>query len=297
MTTMAPIPPGVASRGRPHSAPEPEAVMAKASSENFPVASRLLPATVRADLLALYGFARLVDDAGDEASGDRLSLLDELESDLERAFVPGGTPLHPLIAALRPAIARHHLPIEPFRALIEANRQDQAVHRYATFAQLLGYCELSANPVGALVLRILGAGTPARFALSDRICTGLQLVEHWQDVAEDHRRGRVYLPAEDLERFGVLDQELADHAATESFKRLMAFEVARARGMLSEGAPLVRTLRGRSAFAVAAFVAGGRAALLAVERADFDVLASRPRPGAALRAQQLLATLLRPESR
>ena len=269
--------------------------MAQASSENFPVASRLLPRTVRADLLAVYGFARLVDDAGDEASGDRLALLDELEADLERAFT--GTARNPLLIALQPTLSQCSLPIAPFRRLVEANRRDQLVHRYQTFAELLGYCELSANPVGELVLGILDAATPRRLELSNRICSALQLVEHWQDVAEDHRRGRVYLPAEDLERFGVLDQELADHAATESFKRLMAFEVARARGMLSEGAPLVRTLRGRSAFAVAAFVAGGRAALLAVERADFDVLASRPRPGAALRAQQLLATLLRPELR
>ncbi|MBV8942485.1 MAG: squalene synthase HpnC [Solirubrobacterales bacterium] len=297
MTASAPSTASTGGRKGSASAAEPPEVMAQASSENFPVASRLLPRTARGDLLAVYGFARLVDDAGDEASGDRLALLDELEGDLEAAFVRGGAPSHPLISALRPTIARRSLPIEPFRALIEANRRDQLVHRYQTFAELLGYCELSANPVGELVLGILDAATPRRLELSNRICSALQLVEHWQDVAEDHRRGRVYLPAEDLERFGVLDQELADHAATESFKRLMAFEVARARGMLSEGAPLVRTLRGRSAFAVAAFVAGGRAALLAVERADFDVLASRPRPGAALRAQQLLATLLRPESR
>jgi squalene synthase HpnC len=271
--------------------------MAKASSENFPVASRLLPASVRADLLALYGFARLVDDAGDEASGDRLGLLDELESDLERAFEAGETPSHPLIAALRPAIGRHRLPIEPFRALIEANRQDQAVHRYETFDQLMGYCELSANPVGALVLRVLGAGSPARFALSDRVCTGLQLVEHWQDVGEDYRRGRIYLPAEDLARFGVSEVELGAPSASASFKRLLSYEVSRARQLLDEGAPLVRTLRGRYAFAVAAFVAGGRAALSAIERADYDVLGSSPRPGVALRGYVLLATLLGRRSR
>ncbi len=266
--------------------------MAKARSENFPVASRLLPASVRADLLALYGFARLVDDAGDEASGDRLTLLDELESDLEHAFLPGKTPSHPLIAALRPAIARHSLPIEPFRALIEANRQDQAVHRYETFAQLVGYCELSANPVGALVLRVLGAGTAERFALSDRICTGLQLVEHLQDVGEDYRRGRIYLPAKDLARFGVSEVELGEPSASAPLKRLLSYEVSRAHRLLDEGAPLVRTLEGRYAFAVAAFVAGGRAALRAIQRADFDVLGSSPRPGFVLRAYVLLATLL-----
>ena len=271
--------------------------MAQAPAENFPVASRLLPARVRADLLGVYGFARLVDNAGDEAPGDRLALLDELEEDLERAYAPAETPAHPLIAALRPMIAARSLPIEPFRRLIEANRRDQLIHRYRSFDELVGYCALSANPVGELVLGIFDAVTPERIALSDRICTGLQLVEHWQDVAEDYRRGRVYLPAEDLERFGVTEEELAASAASSAFKGLMEFEVARARRLLDEGAPLIRTLAGRAAFAVAAFVAGGRSALGAIERAEFDVLASRPRPGSALRAYQLLATLLRREGR
>jgi squalene synthase HpnC len=291
VSAVASSTPGVAAWGSGPSAPEPAAVMAQASAENFPVASRLLPASVRADLLAVYGFARLVDDAGDEAAGDRLALLDELESDLQRAFVPGAVPEHPLVAALRPAIARHSLPIEPFRALIEANRRDQVVNRYRTFAELLEYCALSANPVGALVLRILGAGTPERFALSESICTGLQLVEHWQDVAEDYQRGRIYLPAEDLARFGVAETELGAPMASAPFKLLLSYEVARARRMLDEGAPLVRTLPGRYAFAVASFLAGGRAALRAIERADFDVLGSSPRPGGALRAYVLLATL------
>jgi phytoene/squalene synthetase len=127
--------------------------MAQAPSENFPVASRLLPAGVRADLLAVYGFARLVDDAGDEAPGDRLALLDELEHDLERAFAPTGAPGNPLIAALRSTVAAHALPIEPFRRLIEANRRDQLVNRYRSFDELVGYCALSADPVGELVLR------------------------------------------------------------------------------------------------------------------------------------------------
>ena len=271
--------------------------MAQASSENFPVASRLLPAGVRAQLLAVYGFARLVDDVGDEAPGDRLALLDDLERDLERAFEPAGAPAHPLIAALRPTIASRSLPIEPFRRLIEANRRDQLVDRYRSYDELVGYCALSADPVGELVLRIFEAATPERITLSNRICTGLQLVEHWQDVAEDYRRGRIYLPAEDLQRFGVSEQELGAAAATPAFKRMMEFEVARARGLLAEGAPLIRTLSGRSKFAVAAFVAGGRSALAAIKLADFDVLASRPRPGTVLRVYQLVATLVRREGR
>jgi squalene synthase HpnC len=285
------------SRSRSANAPEPAAVMAQAHSENFPVANRLLPAGVRDDLLAVYGFARLVDDAGDEAPGDRLALLDALERDLQMAFEPYGTPTNPLIAALRPTILGHSLPMEPFRRLIEANRRDQEVNRYGTFDQLVGYCALSADPVGELVLRIFQAATPERIALSNRVCTGLQLVEHWQDVAEDYRHGRIYLPVEDLNRFGVAEQELGGPAATPAFKRLMAFEVTRARRLLAEGAPLIHTLTGRAAFAVAAFVAGGRSALAAIERADFDVLVSRPRPGTALRAYQLMATLLRREGR
>lgn len=283
--------------GETADAPEPATVMAQAHTENFPVANRLLPADVRDDLLAVYGFARLVDDAGDEAPGDRLALLDDLERDLDRAFEPAGAPTNPLIAALGPTIVAHSLPIAPFRRLIEANRRDQEVHRYGTFDELVGYCALSADPVGELVLRIFEAATPERIRLSNRVCTGLQLVEHWQDVAEDYRRGRIYLPAEDLENFGVAEHELGGCAGTPAFKRLMAFEAARARQLLAEGAPLIRTLTGRAAFAVAAFVAGGRSALAAIERADFDVLASRPRPGRALRAYQLMATLLRREGR
>jgi squalene synthase HpnC len=252
---------------------------------------------VRAHLLAIYGFARLVDDAGDETSGDRLTLLDELEADLERAFAPAGSPAHPLIAALRPTIEQCTLSIDPFRRLIEANRRDQLIYRYSSFDELCGYCALSANPVGELVLRVFGLATPWRIALSDRVCTGLQLVEHWQDVAEDYGRGRVYLPTEDLVRFAVDERELGAGAASPGFKRLMAFEVARARRLLSSGSPLIWTLQGRAALAVAAFVAGGRSALIAIERADFDVIGSTPRPGSVLRAYQLAATLLRREGR
>jgi squalene synthase HpnC len=263
--------------------------MSQARAENFPVASRLLPADVRAHLLAIYGFARLVDDAGDEAAGDRLELLDAIEADLERAYT--GVPGNPLMLALKPTITRCSLPIEPFQRLIEANRRDQVVHRYRTFEELLGYCALSANPVGELVLGVFGAATPERIALSDQVCTGLQLVEHWQDVAEDYRRGRIYLPTEDRERFGVAEEQLGSAQPTPDFRRLLAFEVARARQLLDRGAPLIRTLAKRPSLAVAAFVAGGRAALTAIERAGFDVLGSSPRPRTVLKAHALISTL------
>jgi squalene synthase HpnC len=269
--------------------------MSQAGAENFPVASRLLPAQARSHLLSIYGFARLADDIGDEVAGDRLALLDALERDLQRTFK--GMPGNPLLVALKPTIAQCGLPIEPFKRLIEANRRDQLVHRYQSFNELLGYCALSANPVGELVLRVFGAASPERIRLSDQICTGLQLVEHWQDVAEDHSRGRVYLPADDLERFGVRAEQLGAGKATAPFRHLMAFEVTRARELLRDGAPLIRTLKGRQAFAVAAFVAGGRAALAAIEQAGFDVLGVRPRPGKALKARALIATLLQPGTR
>ncbi len=277
----------------PHtvSVPAPDAVMAQARTENFPVASRLLPVVTRAHLLAIYGFARLVDDAGDETDGNRLELLDALEVDLERVFTRSVAPSNPLLAALKPTVAQCSLPIEPFKRLIEANRRDQVIHRYESFEQLVGYCELSANPVGELVLGVFGAATPERIELSDHVCTGLQLVEHWQDVGEDYRRGRIYLPADDRTRFGVEEADLGAPTATPSFRHLLAFEVARARELLERGAPLIRTLSGRHRFAVAAFVAGGRAALDAIERSGFDVLGARPRPNTALKLRALFATL------
>jgi squalene synthase HpnC len=270
--------------------PRTAAVLDQAGDENFPVASRLLPRHDREHLMALYGYARLVDDAGDEAPGDRAALLDAIESDLDRIY-DGATPQHALTRRLGATVVACDLPRAPLQALIAANRQDQVVSAYATFADLLAYCELSANPVGRLVLHVFDAATPERMELSDRVCTALQLAEHWQDVAEDLARGRIYLPTEDRERFGVSAADLGRSPAPEHVRSLMSFEVQRARQMLAEGAPLVRTLRGRPRMAVAAFVGGGRAALDAIERAGCDVSAGPPRATRAARARQLLAVL------
>ncbi len=264
----------------------PEDVLEKASRENFPVALRVLPAASRRQLEAVYGFARLVDDAGDLYAGDRLALLDWIEADLDRAFEGGAE--HPLLQRLGAIVAEFPLPREPFLKLIEANRRDQEVVRYETWEKLAGYCELSANPVGELVLHILGAATAERIALSDSVCTGLQLAEHWQDVGEDLARGRIYLPREDLARFGVTESDLAGGEPGKPAKRLLAFEVERARGLLAAGIPLVATLRGRGRLAVAAYVGGGRAALDAVERSGFDVLRRSP---SASEAARLVATM------
>jgi squalene synthase HpnC len=266
----------------------------KAADENFPVAPFFLPRAWREDLMAVYGFARLVDDIGDgdlapggadarllgvapEQADDRLALLDAFEADLHRVFED--TPRHPLLRRLQPTVRRRALTPEPFLGLIAANRQDQLVTRYETYEDLLAYCELSANPVGRLVLAVTGTTTPERVRRSDLICTALQIVEHLQDVAEDLGRDRIYLPAEDMKRFHVQEADLATPSAGASVRALVAYEAERARELLNEGAPLVGSVHGRLKLLLAGFVAGGRAAVEAIAAADFDVLPGPPRPG------------------
>jgi squalene synthase HpnC len=251
-------------------------VLAHAGGENFPVAMRWLPRSDRAGLLAIYGFARLTDDLGDEWPGDRLAALDWLESELDGAMA--GRTAHASVTAAVAMVRGLGISDQPLRDLIEANRQDQSVGSYRTFDDLEAYCRLSANPVGRLVLAVFGASTPEHIEWSDAICTGLQLAEHWQDVAEDAAAGRVYLPSVDLDRFGVDGGQLLATTSTPEMRALMAFEVARARVWLDAGAPLVRSLQGRHRLAVAGFVAGGHAALDAIAGADFDVLAATRRP-------------------
>jgi squalene synthase HpnC len=275
-------------------APSAREVMARAEGENFPVASRVLPRDERAHMLAVYGFARLVDELGDSAPGDRLAALDWLESELALAY--DGTPDHPLMQRLAATVRARSLPREPFERLIEANRLDQRVNRYETWAQLRAYCALSADPVGEIVLGIFGQATPERIALSDSICTALQLAEHCQDVAEDFAAGRVYLPAEDMKRFGATVAELGASPADarqqrEPLRAVLAFEVRRARELLHTGAPLVARLRGRERLAVAAFVAGGHAALDAIERAHYEVLSGPPKASARRRLGALVRVL------
>jgi squalene synthase HpnC len=273
----------------PLAAPSQAETMAKAREENFPVAAVFLGRRRRRLLIAIYGFARLVDDIGDEAPGDRAALLDWAERELDRASA-GEQPRHAATRALAAAMREGGLPAEPFRRLIEANRRDQQVSRYETFDELLDYCRLSAAPVGELVLHVFGAATPERIDLSERICAGLQVAEHIQDVVEDRERGRVYLPAADLRRFGCTADDLAARAATPALRELIGFEVRRARGLLVEGTPLIRRLRGSAALAVTGYVAGGRAALDAVEAAGCDVFAARPRPNRRRFAAAFLRT-------
>ncbi|MFF4018821.1 squalene synthase HpnC [Streptomyces sp. NPDC001843] len=272
------------------------ATLDKAAGENFPVAPFFLPRSWRDDLMAVYGFARLVDDIGDgdlapggadarllgvsaTEAEDRLVLLDAFETDLRRVF--DATPHHPLLRRLQPTVRRRSLTPEPFLGLIAANRQDQLVTRYESYDDLLAYCELSANPVGRLVLAVTGTATPERIRLSDRICTALQIVEHLQDVAEDLGRDRIYLPAEDMKRFHVQEADLAATTAGAGVRALVAYEAERARDLLNEGAPLVGSVHGRLKLLLAGFVAGGRAAIGAIAAAEHDVLPGPPKPGKA----------------
>lgn len=269
-------------------APDPAAVMAQARHENFPVASRLLGARERDDLMAIYGFARLVDDIGDVAEGDRGALLDWAEQEVARLYA--GESEHPIMRALAPTVSRCAIPPDPLLRLIQANRRDQVVSSYRDFDELLAYCQLSAAPVGELVLYVFDRATPDRIALSDRVCAGLQVVEHLQDVAEDRARGRTYFPREDLARFDCPESDLDAARPSLAFEAAMAFEAQRARELLDAGVPLMRRLPLRPALAVAGFVAGGRAALDALARGDYDVLGGRPRPSRAAFALRWLRT-------
>jgi squalene synthase HpnC len=270
------------------------AVAAKASAENFPVALRVLPGRWRAHLTALYGFARLVDDIGDEplpglpsdasaqtVTATRLKLLDEVQQDVERIYDQDAEPELEAIRALAKTIRECGIPGQPLYDLIQANRQDQLVTRYETYEDLADYCRLSANPVGQVVLYIVGAATPERIAASDRVCTALQVIEHTQDVAEDLANGRIYLPRQDMEAHGVTEADLSKPSAGENVRNLIAFEAGRARRLLDDGAPLVGSLKHMARLAIAGYVAGGRATLKAIEAGRYDVLRATPRPGKA----------------
>ncbi len=297
-----------------------EEVVANASGENFPVALRILPARHRRHLTNLYFFARLTDDLGDEVRGVwgggepphdrgvqggrppgladfRLRLLDELAADVDRIYqgrsINEGGPESPVMRAMAETVRECGVPAKPLLDLIQANRQDQQVTRYRAFADLQQYCELSANPVGQIVLYIFGVATPDRIALSDSICTALQLAEHWQDVAEDLGNGRIYLPGEDLERYGCTEADLAAPTAGPAVRELMIFETDRASRLLDEGAPLVGTLRGAARLAVAGYLAGGRAALAAIRAQRHDVLLRTPRPGKRRLAGELVKAYVR----
>ncbi|HEX6394193.1 MAG TPA: squalene synthase HpnC [Acidimicrobiales bacterium] len=265
----------------PAGLPSLDSITARARTENFRVASRLLPRDFRDPLMDVYRYARFVDEIGDNYDGDRLAALDWVEFELRRATA-GAAGAHPIMAAAGNLVRDGRVSVGLLLDLICANRQDQTVKQYESFEDLLGYCELSANPVGRLVLELFGVATDDRERWSDAICTGLQLVEHWQDVGEDARAGRVYLPCEDLRTFGVETSELLGTGpASPSLRALMALECGRVRDFLDRGAPLIASLGGRLKLAVAGFWAGGLAAVDALEAQRFDPLPRHVSPKVA----------------
>jgi squalene synthase HpnC len=252
-------------------------LLEKQRAENFPVALRVLPKRLRNDLVAVYDVARVIDDLGDEAPGDRVAQLEAFSVDLKIAW-EGGAPTHPAVQRLVPTVRGGRLDREPFQRLVDANLQDQHVTRYATYADLRAYCTLSADPVGRIVLALVDVRDPVADQLSDRVCTALQLIEHWQDIAEDRRAGRIYLPQEDLAEFGVAESDLDEPTASPALRNLMRFEIDRAADLLDSGAPLVRLLHGWGRLAVSGFVAGGRATVDALRRTGGDVLTATAHP-------------------
>jgi squalene synthase HpnC len=249
---------------------------AQMGAENFPVALRIVPAKSRAHLQRVYGFARFIDDVGDTAEGDRLRLLDLVDDDV-RALVDGEATLTP-VRELKALIDDCGAPIDPFLDLIEANRVDQRVSRYATFADLLGYCDLSAAPVGRLVLYVAGSADAVNIADSDAVCAALQVLEHCQDVGEDARAGRIYLPAEELRAASIDDGQLLEAGTSGRLRSVVSVQVERSVELLGRGKPLVRRLPGWARFAVAGYVAGGYATADSLRAADYDVLSALIKP-------------------
>jgi phytoene synthase len=268
--------------------------VARTHYENFTIGSWLLPRRLRRDLAAVYAFARGADDVADEgtATGDeRLRRLDAWEVRLFACARDPAAADDPLFLALGHTIARHDLPVEPFRDLLRAFRRDAAgeTRAFATFTDLLEYCRCSANPVGRIVLALFGHRDAERQARSDDVCTALQLTNFWQDVAGDRARGRVYVPEEDLVRFPGSRDALAAGAPNAAFRALLAFEVARTRDLFRRGLPLAHLVEGRLAREVRIFAAGGLAILDRIEAADFDVFGRRP----TLRRADLARLVLR----
>lgn len=263
--------------------------LARSHYENFSVASWFLPKRLRPHFHSVYAYCRISDDLGDEVGDPQqsLALLDLWESELNATFTsrdssgqsvvrPSDSPRHPVFVALRETICACDIPKQPFADLLKAFRQDQTVSRYETFDQLRDYCRYSADPVGRIVLYLCGYRDEERQRLSDFTCTALQLANFWQDVSVDFAKGRIYLPLESMRQFGVSEEQIAQSRFTAQFRELMCFEVNRAREWFRRGLPLAQKVDRELAIDIELFSRGGLEILNAIERQDFNVLASRP---------------------
>jgi len=250
--------------------------LARTHYENFSVATWFLPKKLRQDFLNVYAYCRISDDLGDEV-GDAaasLALLDEWQAQLDACY--GGTPRHPVFVALAETVRKFNIPKHEFSDLLIAFRQDQTVTRFQTFDDVLAYCRYSANPVGHLVLYLCGYSDAQRQQLSDSTCTALQLANFWQDVTVDYAKGRIYLPLEDMRRYSVSEEDLAQSLNTPAFCDMMKFEVERAREWFRRGLPLVKKVDAALAVDLELFSRGGQEILNAIERQRFAVLGRRP---------------------
>ena len=250
--------------------------LARSHYENFSVATWFLPRRLRPHFHSVYAYCRISDDLGDEVGDPQhaLQLLDIWEGELDACYA--GHPRHPVFVALAETVRACDIPRQTFADLLTAFRQDQRVTRYQTFQDVLGYCRYSANPVGHLVLYTCGYRDAERQQLSDYTCTALQLANFWQDVAVDYGKGRIYLPLEDLRRFGVTEKDIAERRATPQFLQLMRFEVERAREWFHKGLPLTQKVDSELAIDIELFSRGGLEILKAIESQGYDVLRRRP---------------------
>jgi squalene synthase HpnC len=250
--------------------------LAKSHYENFSVATWFLPRRLRQHFYNVYAYCRISDDLGDEVGDPQqsLELLDQWEAELNACYA--GSPKHPVFVALAETVKQCSIPKHEFSDLLIAFRQDQTVTRFETFDDILAYCRYSANPVGHLVLYLCGYSDAERQQLSDYTCTALQLANFWQDVFVDYGKGRIYLPLEDLRRFGVTGEDIAQRRATPQFVAMMKFEVERARDWFARGFPLIKKVDRELAIDLELFSRGGQEILNAIEHQGFDVLQARP---------------------
>jgi squalene synthase HpnC len=248
--------------------------LAKRHYENFLVGSFLLPKEKKRHIYAIYAFCRITDNLGDDYPGNRTEALDYWEKQTMECFT--GKPNHPSMLALQHTVNSHNMPVELFLNLIEANRMDQLKSTYRTFEELEFYCKHSANPVGHMVLWLFGYRDKERQHLSDYVCTALQLTNFWQDIRKDLTLGRIYMPLEDMDRFGYSTSELLDGKFTDASRNLMMFQVARTRELFDLGQPLVRKLDDELRFDVELFIKGGLSVLNAIEKQNYNTFIRRP---------------------